>query len=79
MRIRAYTPTLVSRPAKMAVTGARAVGYESGSQLNSGKIAALMPNTTKNSAASARAEVVGERVPSFSATAAAMFTVPVAA
>ncbi len=35
-----YTPTLVSRPAKTAVTGAGAVGYESGSQAASGNTAA---------------------------------------
>ena len=32
-------PTFVSSPAKTAVTGAGAVGYESGSQALSGKIA----------------------------------------
>ncbi len=42
MRIIAYTPTFVSNPAKTAVTGAGAVGYESGSQNDSGKTAALM-------------------------------------
>ena len=41
-------PTLVSKPAKTAVTGAGAVGYESGSQACNGKIAAFTPNATKS-------------------------------
>ena len=49
VRTMAYTPTLVSRPAKMAVTWVGAVGYLSGSQKNRGKMAALMPNTTISS------------------------------
>ena len=49
-RMIAYTPTLVSSPANTAVTGAGAVGYESGSQVDSGKTAALMPNATRNTA-----------------------------
>ena len=49
-RMIAYTPTLVSNPAKTAVIGAGAVGYESGSHADSGKTAALMPNATSRTA-----------------------------
>ena len=73
----AYTPTFVSRPAKTAVTGAGAVGYESGSQVESGNTAALMPNATSSTANSA------VRVPAVTLSSrtasSAMFSVPVAA
>ncbi len=52
MRSIEYTPTLVSRPAKTAVTGAGAVGYESGSQAASGNTAALMAKTVSSIASS---------------------------
>jgi hypothetical protein len=41
-------PTFVRRPAKTAVTGAGAVGYESGSQNESGKSAAFTLNPTRS-------------------------------
>ena len=46
VRMITKTPTFVSSPAKIAVTGVGAVGYESGNHMNSGNNAALMPNTT---------------------------------
>ncbi len=52
VRIIAYTPTLVSRPANTALIGLRAVGYESGSQKNSGNTAALRPKATSSSSCS---------------------------
>ncbi len=77
VRTMAYTPTFVSRPAKMAVTGVTAVGYESGSQKNSGKMAALIPKTMKKNQPSA------DRTPGSTASSrtdrSARFTVPVAA
>ena len=72
-----YTPTLVSRPANTAVTGVRAVGYESGNQKNSGKIAALMPNTMKRNRDKAVWTPSGSS-PILPARSA-MFMVPVAA
>ena len=39
----------MSSPANTAVTGAGAVGYESGSQADIGKIAALMPKAMSSS------------------------------
>lgn len=41
-------PTLVSSPAKSAVAGAGAVGYESGSHADIGKIAALTTKTSRS-------------------------------
>jgi hypothetical protein len=73
----AYTPTLVRRPAKTAVTATGAAGYESGSQKNSGKIAALMPNVT--SSRTPRADCTPGGMSSRRPTRSAMFTVPVAA
>ncbi len=50
VRMIAYTPTLVSKPANTAVTGAGAVGYESGNHDDSGNTAALIPNATRSTA-----------------------------
>ncbi len=76
-RMIAYTPTLVSRPANTAVTGAGAVGYESGSQADNGKTAALIPKATNSTANTA------VRVPGLTASMRtaiwAMFSDPVAA
>ena len=70
-------PTFVSRPANTAVTGAGAVGYESGSQALSGKIAALMPKATR-SISSSTMRIPGSR-PSSRTAISARFTVPTAA
>ena len=70
-------PTLVSRPANTAVTGAGAVGYESGSQALSGNIAALIANAT-SSTSSRAIRVPGSSMSSRTASSA-MFTVPTAA
>ena len=59
------------------MTGVRAVGYESGSQKNNGKIAALMPKTRNRNidnavcTSSGSAAILTDR--------SAMFIVPVAA
>jgi hypothetical protein len=49
VRMRAYTPTFVSKPSKMADTAVSGSEYESGNQKNSGKIAAFTPKTKRNS------------------------------
>ena len=70
-------PTLVSRPANTAVTGAGALGYESGSHSDIGKTAAFTPNATSSNACRTAT------MPSGSAAnlpdRSAMLTVPVAA
>ena len=76
VRISAYTPTLVSSPANTAVTGAGAVGYESGSQNDTGKMAALMPKAISSIRCSTSCVSCGSCA-TRSATWA-MFTVPTA-
>ena len=76
VRTIAYTPTLVSSPANTAVTGAGAVGYESGSQKDSGNTAALMPKATSSMTWSS-VRVPWSRSPSLMARSA-MLMVPVA-
>ena len=77
VRMSAYTPTLVSKPANTAVTELGEVGYESGNQKNSGNTAALIPNATSSN------RFNPSRTPSGSsaslAGSSAMLTVPVAA
>ena len=77
VRMMAYTPTWVSRPAKIAVTELGADGYESGSQKNSGNTAALIPKATRSRRFKPSATPSG-RSPNRSASTA-MLTVPVAA
>ncbi|CPU67452.1 Uncharacterised protein [Mycobacteroides abscessus] len=67
----------MSRPAKTAVTGAGAVGYESGSQADRGKIAALMPNAS--SSRSWIASAVPGSISAYRSESWARLTVPVAA
>ena len=74
VRMSAYTPTLVSRPANTAVTGAGAVGYESGSQNDSGKTAALIANASTSSRCRASCTSCGSSV--IRSAMCAMFTVP---
>ena len=74
VRIIAYTPTFVSRPAKTAVTGAGAVGYESGSQNDSGKTAALMLKASSSMRCSTSWVDCGSSV--IRSANCAMFTVP---
>src|SRR5690242_15340974 len=76
-RMIAYTPTLVNSPANTAVTGAGAVGYESGHQVDSGNTAALMPKATSRTANHA-VRVPADTLSSRTATSA-MFHVPEAA
>ncbi|GAA3171116.1 hypothetical protein GCM10020255_059830 [Rhodococcus baikonurensis] len=68
---------LGEQPAKTAVIGAGAVGYESGSHAESGKTAALIPNATS------RTPKMAVRVPggmlSKRRAMSAMLRVPVAA
>ena len=67
----------MSRPANTAVTATGAVGYESGNQKNSGKIAALMPNVTSSRAP--RAICMPSGTSAKRTATSAMFTEPVAA
>ena len=50
----------MSKPANTAVTGAGAVGYESGSQNDSGNTAALMPNADEQQQVQDELHVVGQ-------------------
>jgi hypothetical protein len=70
-------PTLVSSPANTAVTGAGAVGYESGSHADSGNTAALMQKVVSSSSCS-RFDTSGGSS-AMRPESAAMLTVPVAA
>ena len=77
MRMMAYTPTFVSRPAKIASTGPGALGYESGNHTWSGNRAAFMPNTRMSrmeNPARISSDNCGMRC-----ARSAMLTVPVAA
>lgn len=68
--------TFVSRPANTAVTGAGAVGYESGSQKDSGKTAALMPKARRSSRCRMSCTLSGSSA--MRTESCAMFAVPVA-
>ncbi len=73
----AYTPTLVSRPANTAVTGAGAVGVGVGQPRREREHRGLMPNATSSTAK------IALRVPVVTSCSrsdnSAMFSVPVVA